>query len=347
MYSQAAYKPNINFMYGSGSFVGTEETQPFIFYNPMTTAQRDAIKYFANDTATVIYNSDLDTLQYSVDQGSSWYSFGSGSIISASTSVAGKSELGTLADILAGTYIGDSGSPLVASLQSFVITSTGSLSAGSPVATNTAGYLDIEVGGTGTGWILSGALLIGQGNEALHTLIPTSNGDVVTVSGSSFVSKAVNATQTLVASIAQGTNMDGAAFGTGAKFSLSGSTIQVGDVFTIFADVSSNGGGRQTKVTFGGVDTAIFDNNTATVRCKIVVRAIGVSGTYAASCTSESFNPLAIRNSGSLLRTFDSTQTSLDVSIEGRQYSGSENAHNVEMFEITKSRPLSTALTPP
>ena len=138
-------------MEGSGVIASNQTTQPHIFFKEVTTTQRDA---FTNDgvsgQAYIIPNSTLGTFQYTMDNGASFYSFGSGGDINASETVAGKVELSTLAEMRSHTATGGTAAYLV--VQNKNLTSSGGQASnyGKIPTLDIQGHLPTNVVGSGT-----------------------------------------------------------------------------------------------------------------------------------------------------------------------------------------------------
>jgi len=82
--------------------------------------------------------------------GGVWTSLATDGTANATTTAAGKSELATAADLLAGTLTGDSGGPIVLSTSVTTRTSTGTTQANKIPALGTSGYLTGSLLGSGT-----------------------------------------------------------------------------------------------------------------------------------------------------------------------------------------------------
>jgi len=365
----------------SGSTVCNSTSQPCYFYNSVTTAQRDAFSYEATNSY-LIPNSTKGTWQWTLD-GTSFYDFGSGSNINASETEAGKVEFGTGSELINRTRAGGSSARLA--LSTLSLTQTGGVvntqtRIGYIPMTNSSGYIDVRIGGTGTGASFgSGDVLIAQGTGAFHSqpyimpaqggtgsgdlningvllgnstsplqgVAPGSDGNVLSSDGSTWISDTPNG-QMIVSTIAQGTNMDGASYSTGGTLSISGSSLAIGDTFRITAITSSNGGTRDMRVSVGGsnggvviAETTGFNSGRAKIDCVLTIRTIGASGTMFAGCDFRGATSIETDLASSDI-TIDTTVDDIEFTIQGKQTAGSETDHYVEQFILEKSTPLAT-----
>lgn len=106
--------------------------------------------------------------------GNSWIRFGSGSSVSATTTVRGGVELATPTDIQNNSLTGDSGAPLAISTSIVTRTSTGSTQAYKVPALGSNGALSPGVGGTGLSSLTQSGVLIGNGVNSVNTVTASS-----------------------------------------------------------------------------------------------------------------------------------------------------------------------------
>ena len=143
-----------NTMFGSGIFLSNQTTQPYIDFNSVTTAEETAFTVI-ND-GMMWYNETLNLFRGRI--GGSNVSFGDTGTVDAGYQNSGKVECGTPAEFSAATASGSSGAPVVPCGSDIIVTSSGT--SGRIVATNSDGFIDVTSGGTGTGSITRGSLLL-------------------------------------------------------------------------------------------------------------------------------------------------------------------------------------------
>lgn len=137
----------------------------------MTTAQRDT---WGATNGRQVYNST--TGQTNWVEGGAWVANAAGGTVAdGSATVAGKFEEATVAEQEALTATGGTGARLIPAVANMTITTATS---GKIPALNTAGKLDVAIGGTGVASPTSGALLVGAGTSAMTLIGPGSSGQV-------------------------------------------------------------------------------------------------------------------------------------------------------------------------
>ena len=152
----------------------------------LTTAQRTALSIPAGKSA-IVYDTDLAVHYQYV--GGSWSTFATGSVSAAANTTAGKVDIATTAEIAALTA-NDATSGAPNALTVGVVSLTTATSGKIP-ALNSAGKLDVAIGGTGVASPTSGNLLLGAGTSAMTLLAPSTSGLVPVSNGSTFVMGAV------------------------------------------------------------------------------------------------------------------------------------------------------------
>lgn len=115
----AALKDQANAFAGPITFTGTDHAG--VKHNTLTTSQRDALG--AVDDGFVIKNSTTGTMQMRL--GGAWIDIGDEGTVNASTTVAGKVEEATVAEVGAGTAAGGTGARLFINPSAVVKTSSG------------------------------------------------------------------------------------------------------------------------------------------------------------------------------------------------------------------------------
>ena len=174
----------VNTITGAGAIRGSSTTVAAFRPNSMTTSQRDAIA--APGNGDIIYNSTTSVLNQYI--GGAWTTFATGTTGNAADGTGGKVDLATTTEIAALTANdASSGSPNALSVSVVSITTATS---GKIAALNSAGKLDVAIGGTGVASPTSGNLLLGAGTSAMTLLAPSTTGNVVTSNGSTFTSAA-------------------------------------------------------------------------------------------------------------------------------------------------------------
>ncbi len=189
LFNRSLYNDRAITTRGSGAIVCGSTSQPCFINRGWTTAQIAAFSYgLSSGMYPDVFNSTTGVKQYW--NGTTWINYGSGSIVNASTTVAGKVLLGTIAQQISKASTDVNGTPYVVQTQH--LTSSGSIHSnnsyqyGRIPTLNSSGAVPSTLGGLGTTKINSGALLIGAGSGAVKSnLIPlrTNSGTVVTSSG--------------------------------------------------------------------------------------------------------------------------------------------------------------------
>lgn len=231
-------KDRANILKGSGSIRSNQTTQSHIFYNEVTTAQRDAFTYNGESgDSYIVANSTKTVMQYTMDNGASFIDFGSGAIVNATESVAGKVELGTTSEHETQTSTGSTGAATVVQTKNLSATGGSTFQWYVPIM-NVNGVLDVSTGGTGTGSLTQSGLTIANAQNQFTTLQPGANNDVVTSDGDSWVSTAPPIIAVLTTT--------GSSTATGASNT---TLVHIDQVYTIPANDCVTGVSYQIKAT--------------------------------------------------------------------------------------------------
>ena len=186
IYTNSVYIDVRNYMTGSGLVLCTDTVFNCIQFPSVTTTQRDAMKQVQN--GQIVYNTTTSTLDQRT--GNAWSSIAAGSTPNASTTVTGKVELGTINEHINATSSGTEANLVVAT-----VNLTGGLitdgAYGLIPILGTGGNLAVGLGGTGSGNMATGGLLITQGSGAMKVLTATEAG-----SGGSIISNGAGWTTT-------------------------------------------------------------------------------------------------------------------------------------------------------
>jgi len=309
----------VNVMDGSGSLRGNTG-QPHIFFRKVTKTQRDAFSYKGESSdAYIVPNTTKGVFQYTMDNGTTYIDFGSGSIINANYVTAGKVEIGTGAELLNRTLSGSTNARLVISTQSLTMTGGATYSDGYIPLLNSSGFLDVRAGGTGTGsnWgsgnllktqgtgafveittlnvsegatglstITTGAIMVGQGTNAVATIAAGASGYVITSDSHGWAGK--EATMLTKMSMSESTGNVGADSTTedtlGKTFTIPANTMAPGDQYEIIGSGLCNRASQSaslrmklgSSVVASGAITA--NMGYSVFNGLITVRTTGVSG---------------------------------------------------------------------
>lgn len=284
----------LNSFTGSGRLTSSQTNQTFLTLNSVTTAQRDAFTYKGN--GDLIYNTTVGSPQFRA--GGAWYSFGSGGgLVDATTTVAGRVEIGTIADQTAKTNTGDSGAPVVVVTQHLTqsgVQLNNSYQAGRIPILNSSGALATTLGGLGITNLSTGALLVGQSSLAAGLHAPSSmSGKVLLSDGSRFVSivpyRILNVKTDAGSDIYAGNTAEKTLY----QFAISGSLLRAGSVVGIYLSGQHNGpvaqvvrlrvGGSSGTIlaTTGTYDFSIGGNEEFSVEGRVTFRSVGAGGTAA------------------------------------------------------------------
>ncbi len=354
LFTQSVYDDVVNTMGGSGAIVGSVTTQSHVFWPATTTAQRDAYSYNGPaSTMQIANNSTEGTAQYSLDGGTTWINFGSGSVINATKISAGKVQLPELfhyrSSTGASTQLGDTGSPLVVALSDLISSSSGATASGRVVTTNELGVFHPSVGSTGTGGTSasSGALLTTAGTNPYTPIYPATDGEVVTVSNGTFLTKPVEVDVTYIStalSTATGSSIGAFPNWSDESYTIPADSVAVGDVFIIEGSIEWDMvGGKtiRTVLNLGSIEIARTDTN-ATVnsnqavhfRAMITVRSIGAGGTVVGDIytVTADANNAELGASGQSTKAFDTTANQ-EIKIGGL-FSASDAGHNFQTYQV-------------
>lgn len=283
----------LNTMSGSGQITSSQTDRAWIDANSVTTTQRDAFVSGALSDGNIVYNTTVGTMQYRA--GGAWISFGSGSTINATEAVRGVSELATVSEQTDGATAGTTGAPLVVQSRYLVETSTGAGTAGRIPVFNSVGYLDVRAGGTGTGGVLTGHILIGRGVNVPSTLSPTANsGRILRSNGASWKPVPL-AIFVLDNSVAAGTSTGASYVNEGQvyRYTFPANYFEAGDQIRMsIRGVQESDVTYALRLRFGGFNsgttlvslgvgstTTSSDDTAYRVLSNITVRTIGASGT--------------------------------------------------------------------
>lgn len=257
IYNNSVYKDVQNTMTGSGSIESAQTDQPYLFVNHVTTTQKNKFTYGPSSSKRFfIYDDTINAMQFW--NGTAYYNFGSGSTVNATESVGGKVELGSLADHIARTITGDSGSPTVVQTKNL----TGS---GGQHGTNNSvqksmvpflgqsGAVVASLGGTGLSNPSSGSILIPQGSGAMKTLAPGASGNVPTSNGVSWGLSQPSFTivKTLTAASSDCGNVTTEC--TVFQYGFSGAILTAGTTFKLHVSgqLFPNGSGAKIRIRIG------------------------------------------------------------------------------------------------
>lgn len=192
LYNLAMKKDRANVCTASGC---TQYSGSGTFLPPVyaTAAQRNAQNPQPRN-GMIAYQTDTGALIAYV--GGVWGVVAAGGTVNASETVAGKIELGTIAEQISKADVGTTGAPLVPQTKN--LTSSGSRAwtgnnsyqAGRIPILNSSGALPATLGGLGRTNVQSGSLVVGQGSGAVKTVAPGTTNNVLTSNGVSWVSAA-------------------------------------------------------------------------------------------------------------------------------------------------------------
>lgn len=252
--------------------------------------------------------------------GASWNQIGNTGVVNASDTVAGKCQIVTLAALNSLTETGSTGAINCISPRTVIKNGSGSTSAGRLPLTNSRGVISVTLGGTGTGssaGIASGALLMGQGKNGMKAIYP-SNGNILIGQGNGWGSATLTGSSVPVVVMRKFPNYT-RQLGASETFSLSGSytipagTTTVGQSYEIIERLTLNNNDTLgvLKLNVGSNSVTILtgqnsvQDNLVFIKCSIVFKAIGGSGSYGYDCEA--------RYNGVTTRTTSTTATSLDT----------------------------------
>ncbi len=214
---------------GSGAYVCGSVTQPCLGVGRYTEAQRDAFSW--NTGSTLILNTTRGVFQGW--DGSTWSDIeGSGGVINATETAAGKVQIGTLAHLRSLVATG-SLAENVLSFKWIVKNGSGAVSAGKIPSLNQNGALSPTIGGTGTGTsfgVSSGVVLIGQGKDAMKPIYPGTAGNLLKSNGSAWTSGAATTENDIVSICTTTSTATGATSTVVFKFDTCKYTIPSGDL---------------------------------------------------------------------------------------------------------------------
>lgn len=327
---------------GSGSLESSQTTQPFIFPNRVTTAQRDAFTYGTSSTQhPVIFNYTLGAFQGW--NGTAWGTFAAAAdtFVNAEENVAGKIELGTIQDHYSGSTLGVSGASTV--VQTKNLTMSGGL-----VFAGKAVILDSN------GQIRSTALLPYSANSASGVIIHSASGALRTLTGASgavatfdargnVIARQVEAPRTICSTTADSSTPSGdpafAAYNQTCV--ISANSLSAGETIEIVWIVETENNTIYLKPRIDG-KTILTDTTSCATgprsRCRIEilakVRNIGGSSVLIVDGIGYSYtaaSPVRSTSTGSI--TVDSTST-ITIDLLQADAGGGGSVNNVESMTV-------------
>ena len=361
-YNNAVYKDVVTTMTASGMITSGQTSQAWIDANSVTTTQRDAFSV-VND-GNIIYNTTLGRMQYRA--GGAWISFGSGASINATTTVVGNVRVATGSELY---LLNKSSSPYLAlSTQSLILTSSGSTHSGRIALTNQLGFLDTQLGGTGTGGVVSGALVIGRGANVSYALRPSyHSGRALVSNGTQWEAKTIleKVTQKTVYVSGASSTAVGASSTAELAIGTHNYTIPANDLISgvmyEFEGAGDIGWGTDGNLTFrirvGGTSVGgapVMTPDTASDKYHVKAQIYGTAA--AGGAVSVRANIILMTANGQT-----STESSVDVITAGAanaatngtlvldfsiQFGTSQAAHTVDMDQARITKYSSTAFTP-
>lgn len=188
-YKKTAYQDRPIILSASGglTFTGSGRLKVPVFAN--STVRDAQIPNPAN--GMIVYNTTEGLLDQYIS--GSWTTISTGSTSNATTTVAGKVELGTVADQLARTDTGDSGASTVVVTK--FLTESGAQNGannspqrGRVIMANLSGAVSATLGGLGRPNVASGSVILAQGSGAVKAVAPGTANNVLQSNGTSWVS---------------------------------------------------------------------------------------------------------------------------------------------------------------
>ncbi len=264
LYNQSTYRDTVNTFTGSGQMTSNQTSQAWIDANCVTTAQRDSFT-FVND-GNIICNSSTSTID--VRLGGQWLSFatGTGALQNATEIITGKVRLTGTGAIVSGS--GSTGPSNV--LWTNYVTSVGGTGKHGYIPfLDSNGFLNISVGGTGSGSLTQSGVLIGNSGSNLTSILPGTDGNVLVSNGDEWTSgkftSGISVQKIIVAdSTSTGTNLapDIEFYHDDVAHTITGGTISLADTY----EIEWQGRGRMTT---GDLEISLYINDAQAAQCKM------------------------------------------------------------------------------
>lgn len=238
-YNNALYKDRINKFTGSGKVTGSGiTTHATMTFNLATTSQRDAFDDV--EDGDVYCNTTLNTCQYRM--GSSWFSFGSGSIVNATLTSIGNVQISSTGSNFANTAIGSTGAENALSARYTTKAGGANKMGWIPTLSGSFTYSGLDESLLGTGTPSTSTYLRGNGTSAIASWSQLAASGAVIVANDNEQTDNTTLTSTTFAAI-DGTNLSESI------------SVAVGDVLLITFAGNAN-------VTVGGGQGEIFLDTT-------------------------------------------------------------------------------------
>jgi microcystin-dependent protein len=171
-----------NALLTSTAGINMSGTSSYLRVPQLTTSQRTAL---SGANGMIVYDTDIGVHYQYI--GGAWTTFATGSVVNAAHNTAGKLDVATTTEI-ASLTANDASSGAANALTVGVVGITSGATGKIP-AMNTAGLLDVGIGGTGKASPATGTILIGAGTSAMTTIgpgtlsqVPVSNGTTIAMS---------------------------------------------------------------------------------------------------------------------------------------------------------------------